>query len=99
MDRTFKLASKEALEQKHAYGASRYDEFLSVINSPIEEMSEEIFQRERLSTSNGPQSREWTYAAIHCLVCQEMLDCACAPFFFCGSCKYNTYKLLKKNNN
>ena len=98
MDRTFKLASKEALEQKRDYGASRYDEFLSVINSPIEEMPEEIFQRERLSTSNGPQSREWTYAVIHCLVCQEMLDCYYSPFFFCGSCKYNSFKLLKKNN-
>ena len=98
MDRTFKLASKEALEQKHAYGASRYDEFLSVINSPIEEMSEEIFQRERLSTSNGPQSREWTYAAIHCLVCQEMLNCYYSNLMLCGSCEYNTFRLLKKNN-
>ena len=97
MDRTFKLASKEMLEKKHTYGATRYDEFISIINSPIEEMPEEVFQRERRSTFDGPQSREWTYAVIHCLMCQEMANSYCSPFFFCGSCEYEPHKYQRKN--
>ena len=98
MDRTFKLASKDALEKEHHYGATKYEEFVSIINSPIEEMPEEVFQRERMSVDDGPQSRQWTYAAIHCLVCQEMVDAHRSPFFFCGSCQYNTFRLKVKNN-
>ncbi len=98
MNRTFKLASKDALEKEHHYGATKYEEFVSIINSPIEEMPEEVFQRERMSIDDGPQNRQWTYAVIHCLVCQEMVDAHRSPFFFCGSCKYNTYRLKVKNN-
>ena len=98
MNRTFKLASREALEKEDHYGATKYEEFVSIINSPIEEMPEEIFQRERQSIDDGPQSREWTYAVIHCLVCQEMINAHNSPFLFCDSCKYNTLKLKVKNN-
>ena len=98
MDRTFKLASKDALEKEHHYGATKYEEFVSIINSPIEEMPEEVFQRERMSIDNGPQSRQWTYAVIHCLICQETVNAHRSPFIFCGSCKYNTFRLKVKNN-
>lgn len=98
MDKTFKLASKDALEKEHHYGATKYEEFVSIINSPIEEMPEEVFQRERQSVDDGPQNREWTYAVIHCLVCQEAVDAHRSPFIFCGSCKYNTFRLKVKNN-
>ena len=97
MDRTFKLASKDALEKEHHYGATKYEEFVSIINSPMEEMPEEVFQRERQSVDNGPQSREWAYAVIHCLVCQEMVDAHRSPLIFCGSCKYNTHRLEVEN--
>ena len=36
---------KEMLEKEHHYGATKYEEFVSIINSPIEEMPEETFQR------------------------------------------------------
>ena len=98
MNRTFKLASKDALEKEHHYGATKYEEFVSIINSPIEEMPEEVFQRERMSIDDGPQSRQWTYAVIHCLVCQEVVNAHHSPFIFCGSCKYNTFRLKVKNN-
>ena len=92
MNRTFKLASKEMLEKNKRYGATKYDEFVSIINSPIEEMSEEIFQRERLDIDGIPQNRKWTYAVIHCIMCEERAE-NYSPFIFCGSCKYNTDKL------
>ena len=98
MDRTFRLASKDALEKEHHYGATKYEEFVSIINSPIEEMPKEIFQRERLDIDGIPQNREWTYAVIHCLICQEAVDAHRSPFIFCGSCKYNTFRLKVKNN-
>ena len=98
MDRTFKLASKDALEKEHHYGATKYEEFVSIINSSIEEMPEEVFQRERRTIDNELESREWTYAVIHCIVCQEMVNAHRSPFLFCGSCKYNTHRLRVKNN-
>lgn len=98
MDRTFKLASKDSLEKEHRYGATKYEEFVSIIGSPIEEMPEEVFQRERMSIDDGPQSRQWTYAVIHCHVCQEAVNAHYSPFLFCGSCKYNTFRLKVKNN-